>query len=162
MLKSFLLTSLLAIGIYDSKSQSEKPTSDSKSGLTKNVPFCLSYYDYIIKAKVYTQVEIEAEFPGGSAAWQRFLNKNLCYPQDQIDDENCQSKTVANFIVKADGSLCCFGIRDNIDTTRFTSFDKMFLSIIKKSGKWKPAICNGKAVASLKKQSIIVCFSQED
>src|ERR1044072_550133 len=36
---------------------------------------------------VVLKVEIESEYPGGINAWQRFLNKNLRYPQDAIDNE---------------------------------------------------------------------------
>src|SRR5205085_10477324 len=36
---------------------------------------------------VFLKVEIESEYPGGTSAWQRFLNKKLAnnYPQEAID-----------------------------------------------------------------------------
>ena len=37
--------------------------------------------------KTFTKVEIESEYPGGASAWQRYLNKNLRYRQDAIDNE---------------------------------------------------------------------------
>ena len=43
---------------------------------------CSFYYSKELKKNVYTQVEIEPDFPGGAAGYQRFLNKNLKFPQD--------------------------------------------------------------------------------
>ena len=37
--------------------------------------------------KTFTKVEIESEFPGGTSAWMRYLNKSLRYPQEAIDNE---------------------------------------------------------------------------
>lgn len=37
---------------------------------------CLYYYNRSLKKNVYTTWEIEPEFPGGAAAYVRFLNKN--------------------------------------------------------------------------------------
>jgi len=32
--------------------------------------------------KTFTKVEIESDYPGGTAAWQRYLQKNLQYPEE--------------------------------------------------------------------------------
>ncbi len=50
------------------------------------------------------KVEIESEYPGGLAAWQRFLKKNLNYPQIAIDNE-VQGAVVVQFIVDREGNV---------------------------------------------------------
>ena len=38
---------------------------------------CATYYDPALKLTVYTGVEKEPEYPGGSPAWAQYINKNL-------------------------------------------------------------------------------------
>src|SRR4051812_6127762 len=54
--------------------------------------------------KTFTKVEIESEYPGGAAAWQRYLNRNLRYPQEAIDNE-VQGPVVVQFIVDKEGNV---------------------------------------------------------
>ncbi len=98
--------------------------------------------------KTFTKVEIESEYPGGSSAWQRYLNKNLRYPQDAIDNE-IQGTIVVQFIVDKEG---------NVSDVEAISGPKELrdeaVRVIKKSGKWTPAVQNGRQVKSYKKQPI--------
>ena len=101
--------------------------------------------------KTFTKVEIESEYPGGAAAWQRYLNRNLRYPQEAIDNE-IQGAVVVQFIVDKEGNVSDVsaisgpsegGLRDEA------------VRVIKKSGKWTPAVQNGRQVKSYKKQPIV-------
>ena len=47
---------------------------------------CLNYYNRSLKKNIYTTWEVEPEFPGGAAAYLRFLNKNLWIAEDTVDD----------------------------------------------------------------------------
>lgn len=99
--------------------------------------------------KTFTKVEIESEYPGGAAAWQRYLNRNLRYPQDAIDNE-IQGTVVVQFIVDKEG---------NVSEVESISGPKELrdeaVRVIKKSGKWTPAVQNGRQVKSYKKQPIV-------
>jgi len=67
--------------------------SDTKS------PVCKSYYNTTLKKQVFTQTEVEPEFPGGAAQYQRFLFKNLRYPQiDSNDLQELQTSVKMKFI----------------------------------------------------------------
>lgn len=99
--------------------------------------------------KTFTKVEIESEYPGGSAAWQRYLNKTLRYPQDAIDNE-IQGTVVIQFIVDKEGNVSEVEAISGPEELRSEA-----VRVIKKSGKWTPAVQNGRQVKSYKKQPIV-------
>jgi protein TonB len=105
--------------------------------------------------KTFTKVEIESEYPGGSAAWQRYLNKTLRYPQDAIDNE-VQGTVVIQFIVDKEGSVSDVEAISGPEELRAEA-----VRVIKKSGKWTPAIQNGRQVKSYKKQPIVFRLETE-
>lgn len=95
-------------------------------------------------------MEIESSYPGGASAWSRYLNKTLKYPQEAQDNE-IQGTIIVQFIVDKEGNVSDVeavsgpstgGLRDEA------------VRVIKKSGKWEPAIQNGRKVKSYKKQPI--------
>jgi periplasmic protein TonB len=111
--------------------------------------------DYI-DSIVFTKVEIEAEYPGGAAAWQRYLNRNLRYPQELIDNE-IQSSAVVQFVVDKEG------IVSNVEgVSGPEALCAEAVRVIKKSGKWVPAVQGGQQVRSLKKQPFIICLRSEE
>ncbi|GAO41470.1 energy transducer TonB [Flavihumibacter petaseus] len=105
--------------------------------------------------KTFTKVEIESEYPGGASAWQRYLNKSLRYPQEAIDQE-IQGTVVVQFIVDKEG---------NVSDVEAVSGPKELhdeaVRVIKKSGKWTPAVQNGRQVKSYKKQPITFRLESE-
>jgi periplasmic protein TonB len=102
--------------------------------------------------KTFTKVEIESEYPGGIPAWQRFLNRNLRFPP--VDD--IQGTVVVQFIVDKDGSVSEVQALSGPDELRAEA-----VRVIRKSGKWTPAIQNGRQVRSLKKQPIVFRLEEE-
>ena len=98
--------------------------------------------------KTFTKVEIESEYPGGTSAWQRYLNKSLRYPQDAIDNE-IQGTVVVQFIVDREGNVSDVEAISGASELRDEA-----VRVIKKSGKWTPAVQNGRQVKSYKKQPI--------
>lgn len=106
---------------------------------------------------VWRKVEIEAEYPGGAAAWQRFLNRNLRYPQELIDNGEIQTSTVVQFVVDKDG------IVSNVEAVSgHELLAAEAVRVIKKSGKWTPAVQGGRYVRSLKKQPFIIDIEVEE
>ena len=98
--------------------------------------------------KTFTKVEIESEYPGGMAAWARYLNKNLHYPDEAVSNE-IQGDVVVQFIVDKEGI-----VSDVEAVSGPTELREEALRVIKKSGKWTPAIQNGRQVKSYKKQPV--------
>jgi periplasmic protein TonB len=105
--------------------------------------------------KTFTKVEIESDYPGGTSAWQRYLNKTLRYPQDAIDNE-VQGTVVIQFIVDKEGNVSDVEAVSGPNELRDEA-----VRVIKKSGKWTPAIQNGRQVKSYKKQPIVFRLETE-
>jgi protein TonB len=105
--------------------------------------------------KTFTKVEIESEYPGGAAAWQRYLNRNLRYPQEAIDNE-IQGAVVVQFIVDKEGNVSDVEAISGPNELRAEA-----VRVIKKSGKWTPAVQNGRQVKSYKKQPIVFRLEAE-
>ena len=101
------------------------------------------------KDVIWNKVEIPSEYPGGTAAWQRFLNKNLRFSQEAIDNE-IQGAVVVQFIVDQEGNVSNVEAISGPEELRAEA-----VRVIKKSGQWTPAIQNGRKVKSYKRQPII-------
>ncbi len=104
--------------------------------------------------KTFTKVEIESEYPGGRAAWIRFLIKTLSYPQVAQDNE-IQGTVVVQFIVDKEGVVSDVAAISGPEELRSEA-----VRVIKRSGKWTPAVQNGRKVKSYKKQPIVFRLEQ--
>jgi periplasmic protein TonB len=123
-------------------------------------PTCKSYYNSLLKKKVYTNVEIEPKFPGGALAYQRFLNCHLRYPQEQLDSGELQLTVTMKFIVNCDGQIINPSVHGS-NTINETPFEKEVLRIIKLMPNWVPGICNGKRVPAEIKRPLSVDIEEE-
>ncbi len=91
--------------------------------------------------KVFTKVENPAEFPGGQGEWTRYLQKNLRYPDNAIDN-GTQGVVRVQFIVDREGNISeVQALNDPGD-----GLAEEAVRIIKKGPKWKPAEQNGRKV----------------
>ncbi len=119
-----------------------KPPVDARAGIT-SVP--QKEEDY---SGIFSKVEIESTYPGGTPAWSKFLYKNLNFPQEAADI-NVQGTVMIQFIVDAEGKVS--------DVTAISGPEELraaAVAVIKKSGQWTPAIQNGHKVKSYKRQPI--------
>ena len=100
---------------------------------------------------IFKKVEIEAFFPGGEAAWRKFLEKNL-NPNVPIDNGAPSGRYTiwVQFFVDLDGSLS--------DVKALTSLgygmEREVILLIKKSGLWTPAMQNNRPVKAYRKQPV--------
>lgn len=101
--------------------------------------------------KIFTKVENEAAFPGGEAAWRRYLERNL-NPSAPVDNGAPQGtyQVIVRFIVSKDGS-----ISDVTPETKFGyGMEEEAVKVIKKGPKWTPALQNGRNVNAYRRQPI--------
>lgn len=105
--------------------------------------------------QTFTKVEIESSYPGGAAAWQRYLIKTLKYPQEAQDNE-VQGAVVVQFIVDKAGQVSDVEAISGPQELREEA-----ARVIRKSGSWKPAVQNGRQVKSYKKQPIVFRLETE-
>jgi periplasmic protein TonB len=93
--------------------------------------------------------EKESDYPGGSKGWQRYLVKNLKYPERAMNG-NIQGQVIIQFVVDKAGNVIDPYITHSVEY----SMDETALRIVKDSGKWEPAFQNGHNVKSYKMQPI--------
>jgi len=82
--------------------------------------------------KIYEEgVENYPEFPGGMAAWTKFIQKNLRYPY-MAQDAGIQGKVFLSFVVEKDGSIT------DVTVSRGIGYgcDDEAVRVIKKSPRW--------------------------
>jgi GldM C-terminal domain/Gram-negative bacterial TonB protein C-terminal len=131
-LRSITLFSILLLASFSAAAQNNKDSAK-------------------VDDRVFTRVEQEAEFPGGLEGWKKFLIKNL---NAEVPGENGAPAgmytIIARFIVKKDGIL------DNIELENSQGYgmDKEVIRVITKSGKWVPAVQNGRNVNAYRRQPI--------
>jgi len=101
--------------------------------------------------KIFIKVEIESEYPGGAAAWQRYLNKNFHYPEDGLNNE-IQGIVTIQFIVDKEGNVSDVQV---VSGPEQGGLREEAIRVIRKSGTWIPAIQNGRKVKSYKKQNVV-------
>jgi len=105
--------------------------------------------------KTFTKVEIESAYPGGPAAWMRYLLKTFKYPQEAQDNE-IQGTVVVQFIVDKSGNV------SEVDAVSGPKeLREEAVRVIRKSGQWTPAVQNGRQVKSYKKQPILFKLEAE-
>jgi periplasmic protein TonB len=98
----------------------------------------------------FSKVEIESDFPGGQAAWVRFLQSNLHYPKKAMR-KNIEGDVVVQFIIDKDGTVSNIKAIRGPDEGGLKEEAERVITI---SGKWIPAVQNGRPVKSYKKQPI--------
>jgi len=104
---------------------------------------------------IFITVQIQSEYPGGPPAWQRYLNKNFRYPQEAMDN-GIQGKVMVQFIVDREGNV------SNVEAVSGPNeLKEEAVRVIKKSGKWNPAIQNGRQVKSYKNQLVVFQLENE-
>ncbi len=80
-----------------------------------------------------SDIEVYPEFPGGQAAFARFLSRNLRYPESAIE-HGVQGKILVSFIIEKNGSLSNIQILRGIGN----DCDEEAVRVLSKSPKWTP------------------------
>lgn len=128
------------------------PIIESKGTGTVEAPKVVDAID-----EVFTVVQIAAEFPGGVAAWQKYLERNLNrdLPVDQGAPIGKYTVTVS-FIVDKSGRISDVKAENNPGYGTAEEAER----VIKKGPNWKPAVQNGKNVIYRHKQNITFLIAE--
>ncbi|HSZ85815.1 MAG TPA: energy transducer TonB [Puia sp.] len=97
------------------------------------------------------KVEIESQFPGGDEAWRDFLANNMRYPKEAIK-KNIEGVVTVRFIVDKDGTVTNIEAESGPDDGGLKA---EAIRVIRRSGKWKPALQYGRYVKSYKRQAMV-------
>ena len=108
--------------------------------------------------KVFTSVQIEAEFPGGPAAWSKYLSRNL---NSSLPAENGAPEgkytVVVSFLVDKNGNISQVTAEND---PHYGTADEA-VRVIRKGPPWKPAVQNGHNVAYRARQAITFVVAPE-
>ncbi|MBM3440706.1 MAG: energy transducer TonB, partial [Bacteroidetes bacterium] len=85
---------------------------------------------------VFTKVEVEAQFPGGDAAWSRFVQREVEKRIDELTDDGRSGTCEVQFIVDRDGNVSSVEAL----TMKGTKLAEVAVNAIRKGPKWVPAI----------------------
>ncbi|PAW92253.1 hypothetical protein CKK33_01580 [Mucilaginibacter sp. MD40] len=96
--------------------------------------------DTVPKKQKFT-VTVAPSFPGGEAAFARFLASNIKYPV-AAKNNKVQGRSLIAFTIGTDGSLSNFKVAKGIGG----GADEEAIRVIKMSPKWAPATVNGQPV----------------
>jgi protein TonB len=101
------------------------------------------------EGSTFMPIEVEAKFPGGDAAWQKYIQKAI---QRELDEftENDYGTCMVRFMVDVNGN-----VSNVIATTmRGSKLAEIAVSTITKGPKWIPAMQNGRYVAAYRLQPV--------
>src|SRR6185437_5827329 len=99
--------------------------------------------------KIFTKVEIEASFPGGPAAWQRYVSRAITAQLDEFTDAD-YGTCVVKFIVDKTGKVSDV----QATTMKGSKLAKIAVNAIRKGPNWTPAQQNGRYVNAYRLQPV--------
>jgi len=110
--------------------------------------------------KVFQKVEIDAEFPGGTAGWTRYITREIERNIDELQDDGRSGTVVVLFIIGEDGfvrearalSYVEAGVPNCLDAK--SKLAEIAVAAIKKGPKWKPAVQDGRNVKAYRRMPV--------
>ena len=101
-------------------------------------------------------VQIEATFPGGLLAWQRYIQRAITAELDEFTDSD-YGTCIVNFIVDKNGKV------SNVQATTMkgTKLAEIAVKTIKNGPNWVPAIQNGNYVNAYRTQPVTLVKPNE-
>ena len=91
--------------------------------------------------EIFTAVEDQPEFPGGTSAMYKFIRENMVYPAS-AKKANIEGRVFIKFVVRKDGSI---GQKEILKGIGY-GCDEEALEVIDKMPDWKPGYQNGRPV----------------
>jgi protein TonB len=96
--------------------------------------------------QIYTIVDVNPEYPGGSKEMFAYIAKNMNYPTSAIENEK-EGKVFIRFVIDKSGNIVNPEIARGIGGC--PECEQEALRIIRAMPKWKPAMVAGEPVKSL-------------
>jgi protein TonB len=99
--------------------------------------------------KVFTKVEIEAQFPGGPGAWQKYVTRAISAQIDEFTESD-YGTCIVKFVVDKTGAVSDV----QATTMKGTKLAEIAVNAIRKGPKWTPAQQNGRYVNAYRLQPV--------
>ena len=91
--------------------------------------------------KIYDTVEQLPEYTGGMQAMIEFLQANMKYPEDAVN-QKVEGRVMVQFVVETDGSVSDVHVAKSV----FPSLDAEAIRVVQSMPKWTPGKDKGKVV----------------
>jgi periplasmic protein TonB len=108
------------------------------------------------KEGIYSRAEKMPEYPGGETALSKFVENNINYPQDAID-QNTEGTVNVSFVVDEKGKVTAPLVTGK---SAGHALDDEAIKVVKQMPSWKPGMVKGKAVKT--RLSLPVTFKLAD
>lgn len=92
-----------------------------------------------VQEEVIDFPDVEATFPGGAAALQKWIGENIQYPQTAID-MNDQGRVYLSFVVEPDGSISNIVVERGVSS----ELDREAKRVVRAMPKWTPGEAKGR------------------
>lgn len=102
--------------------------------------------------EIYTIVETDAQFPGGTTAFYEYVSNNMNYPAQAIA-MGSEGKVYVEFVVEKDGSIS----NRKISKGLCASCDNEALRLVASAGRWSPGKQRG--IAKRQRMMLPITFS---
>lgn len=134
------------------------PNTSKTTKAPQSTVECPSHYDTSVKMNVYTRVDTEAEYPGGAAAWGRYINRN--FNQENVGAvTDCKVKI--KLVVTAEGMVQkVVALHGDTEVKEPSALEKEVIRVYRKSGRWVPGVCGNVSVTSELVQSLSPCSKE--
>lgn len=106
-----------------------------------NVPFAEPHTDTVYYE---SNVDRQAEFPGGTEALRMYLKQNIKYPSD-AKKSNISGKVQIGFVIEKNGKVT----RIKIKRPLYASLDEEAVRVVSCMPDWKPAMRGEKVVKQM-------------
>lgn len=130
----------------ETQQEPEEPVKSSELGADK-----IHRQETIDINKIYSAVEVQAEFPGGDRARRQWLRDNIRWPRD-ANGQQLQGEVELNFVIERDGSIS----NVKVSYSENPELNTAAIRLISSMPKWSPAMVKNQPVRS--PMGITLCF----
>ena len=107
--------------------------------------------------KIFTKVEIEAEYPGGQGAWNKYVKKTIEGNIDELTEAGESGTCVVKFVVDKTGKVSDV----EATTMKGSKLAEIAVNAIRKGPNWKPAQQNGRQVNAYRLQPVTFTITDQ-
>ena len=121
--------------------EEENTEEEPVAVVTPPPPVDMGEEEVVVESEIIDFPDVEASFPGGAAAMQKWIGENVQYPQTSIE-MNEQGRVYLSFVVEKDGKISNIKIERGVSS----DLDKEAKRLLRKMPKWLAGESSGRRV----------------
>lgn len=106
---------------------------------------------------VKLEVDIQAKFPGGEAAWRKYIAREIEKNMDELEEDGKTGTCTVLFVVDKEGRI------SDVEalTMKGTKLAEICVNAIRKGPNWIPAELNGQKVMAFRRQPVVFSINAD-